>query len=64
MLTRGNVNAKDYTSEQIEVWATGADNIQRWKNAIIEQYFIAAEIQNNAPLLQSFIQSRLGGTAP
>ena len=37
------INAKDYTKEQIEVWATGAENLDNWKRHIKEQYFIVAE---------------------
>ena len=39
-----NVNVKDYSPEQIDVWAGGADNRQRWESAINEQYFVQAEI--------------------
>jgi putative acetyltransferase len=38
-----NVNNKDYSPEQIEVWAGGAENIERWQKAITEQYFVLAE---------------------
>ncbi len=38
-----SVNARDYTPEQISVWASGAENIDRWKSAIAEQYFVIAE---------------------
>lgn len=37
-----NVNAKDYSPAQIEVWAEGAENKARWETAIIEQYFVVA----------------------
>lgn len=50
-----NINAKDYTPEQIEVWANGALNTSRWQKAIAEQYFIVAEIQNNTPFPQGSI---------
>ncbi len=43
-----NVNAKDYSHAQIEVWAEGAENKARWETAIIEQYFVLAE--DNTPL--------------
>lgn len=39
-----NVNVKDYSPEQIDVWAGGANNPQRWESAINEQYFVLAEI--------------------
>ncbi|HRE09320.1 MAG TPA: GNAT family N-acetyltransferase [Ignavibacteria bacterium] len=40
------VNAKDYTPEQIKVWADGPVNYPRWEKAIEEQYFVLAEIDN------------------
>ncbi|MBE2216961.1 MAG: GNAT family N-acetyltransferase [Ignavibacteria bacterium] len=39
-----NVNARDYTPQQIDVWASSAKNISRWQAAVKEQYFILAEI--------------------
>jgi len=39
-----NINIKDYSPEQINVWAGGADNYERWQSAIKEQYFVLAEI--------------------
>lgn len=37
------VNANDYTPDQINVWAEGAENKARWESAVAEQYFILAE---------------------
>lgn len=34
----------DYNTEQIEVWKSSINNIDRWNNLIINQYFIVAEI--------------------
>ena len=39
-----NVNFKDYSPEQIEVWSNGGLNADNWKRKIDEQYFIVAEI--------------------
>ena len=39
-----NVNARDYTPQQIDVWASSAQNTSRWQAAVKEQYFILAEI--------------------
>ncbi|MBE2227392.1 MAG: GNAT family N-acetyltransferase [Ignavibacteria bacterium] len=44
------VNAKDYTPEQIKVWADGPVNYPRWEKAIEEQYFVLAEIDNTPGL--------------
>ncbi len=33
------INAKDYTPPQIEVWAEGVANAERWLKRIAEQYF-------------------------
>ena len=41
------INALDYTPEQIEVWASGAEYIKRWSTAVKEQYFVIAEIENS-----------------
>ena len=39
-----NINARDYTPQQIDVWASSAQNTTRWQAAVKEQYFILAEI--------------------
>lgn len=41
-----HVNSKDYSEEQIKVWALGADDIEKWKERIQKFYFIVAEIEN------------------
>lgn len=38
------VNAKDYQPQQIKIWASGADDKQRWFQMIEEQFFYVAEI--------------------
>lgn len=35
---------KDYTTEQINVWASAAENTSRWSYKIETQYFLVAEI--------------------
>lgn len=39
-----NINARDYSPEQIRVWSDGSGNNTRLEKAIDEQYFIVAEI--------------------
>lgn len=41
-----HVNSKDYSEKQIEVWASGADDIQKWEDRIKKFYFIVAVIEN------------------
>ena len=41
-----HVNSKDYSEKQIKVWASGADDIEKWKERIKKFYFIVAEIEN------------------
>ena len=40
------VNSRDYSEKQIEVWASGADKINKWIERISKHYFIVAEINN------------------
>ena len=42
-----NINAKDYTPEQIEVWSDTTGKNTRWLKAIEEQYFVLAEVEND-----------------
>jgi putative acetyltransferase len=42
-----SVNSLDYSPEQISAWASGAENIERWKTAINEQFFVIAEINGS-----------------
>lgn len=41
------INSKDYSEEQIKVWASGADDIAKWEERIKRFYFIVAEIDHN-----------------
>lgn len=36
------INSKDYTSEQINSWASGYKNVDSWRKKIKEQYFLVA----------------------
>ncbi len=38
------INAPDYTPEQIDVWASGAEDLKRWSDTVHKQYFVIAEI--------------------
>ena len=38
------VNIKDYSREQIEVWASGAEDLKKWQDRIRKFYFLVAEI--------------------
>lgn len=36
------VNAKDYTTEQLDVWATGEVDLKKWNQSLQEHYSIVA----------------------
>ena len=36
------VNAKDYTKEQLDVWATGREDLEKWNRLLQENYSIVA----------------------
>ncbi len=36
------VNAKDYTEEQLDVWATGQVDLEKWNQSLQEHYSIVA----------------------
>jgi len=38
-----HVNLGDYTPEQVKVWASGSNEIDKWEKKIAEQYFILVE---------------------
>ncbi len=40
------VNAKDYTSEQLDVWATGSVDLKEWDKLFSEHYTIVAVKDN------------------
>lgn len=37
-----SVNAKDYTEEQLKVWATGSVDLEKWNEEFLEHYTIIA----------------------
>lgn len=37
------VNSKHYSEKQIDVWSSGADDINKWKDRIQKFYFLVAE---------------------
>jgi len=39
-----SVNAKDYTAEQLSVWANNADSLKSRRNDLLKQYTLIAEI--------------------
>lgn len=41
-----SVNAKDYTKEQLDVWATGKVDLKDWDKSFTEHYTVVA-IENN-----------------
>lgn len=40
------VNSKDYSEKQIEVWSSGADDLEEWTDRIENLYFLVAEFKN------------------
>lgn len=41
-----NINAKDYTQVQLDVWATGNVNLENWNKSFLEHYtFVAVEAE-------------------
>lgn len=41
------VNARDYTKEQLDVWATGQVDLEKWNQTLKEHYSVVA-IKDNA----------------
>lgn len=37
------INSKDYSEKQIQVWASGANDLAKWEDRIKNNYFIVAE---------------------
>lgn len=37
-----NVNAKDYTKEQLDVWATGQVDLEKWNESLQEHFSVVA----------------------
>ncbi len=40
-----HINAKDYSEQQIDLWSSGANNIEKWEDRIHNFYFIVAQIK-------------------
>ena len=36
------VNARDYTKEQLDVWATGDVDLEKWNRSLLEHFSVAA----------------------
>ncbi|WP_346920229.1 GNAT family N-acetyltransferase [Clostridium sp. UBA7339] len=41
-----SINAKDYTEEQLNVWATGAVDLEKWNKSLLDNFTVIA-IENN-----------------
>ena len=41
-----SINAKDYTKEQLDVWATGTVDLKEWDKSFLKHHTIVA-IENN-----------------
>lgn len=41
-----NVNAKDYSKDEIDDWSSWHENVDRWSEEIMRSYFIVASIDN------------------
>ncbi len=41
-----SINAKDYTEEQLNVWATGSVDLEKWNKSLLENFTVIA-IENN-----------------
>ena len=39
-----NVNARDYTKEQLNVWATGQVDLKKWNESLQEHYSIVSRL--------------------
>ena len=44
--TVNHINSKDYSTEQIQHWKSGADDLQKWEQRIRDCYFALAESGN------------------
>ncbi|MCK7591495.1 GNAT family N-acetyltransferase [Subsaxibacter sp. CAU 1640] len=38
-----HINSRDYSDKQVNVWATGANDVEKWTERIKNAYFIVAE---------------------
>jgi len=41
-----SVNSKHYSDKQIQVWSSGANDIEKWEERIKNLYFLVAEVKN------------------
>ena len=41
-----SVNAKDYTEEQLNAWATGSVNLKEWNKSLLEHFTVVAVEDN------------------
>lgn len=41
-----SVNARDYTEEQLNVWATGSVNLKEWNKSLLEHFTVVAVEDN------------------
>lgn len=44
--TISTICKNDYPADQIKVWTSSVENIQRWTERITSQYFLVAELDN------------------
>lgn len=66
------INAKDYTKEQLDVWATGQADLEKWNQSLQEHYSIVAidnkiivgfgDIDKDGYLDRLFVHSNYQGT--
>lgn len=47
-----HVNAKDYTKEQLDVWATGKVNLKAWNQSFLEHETVVAVEQRGFHVVQ------------
>ena len=38
---------QDYSAEQVAVWSSGSENMQRWNRVLTEQYVLIAVLNNS-----------------
>lgn len=41
-----NINARDYTKEQLNAWATGNVDLKEWNKSFLEHYTVVAVVYN------------------
>ena len=41
-----SVNTKDYTKEQVDAWADGNVDLEKWNQSFLEHYTVIAEEEN------------------